>query len=72
MSSTENEDLHQSYSTLKELYDKVLKEKQDALEETERATISFACHFDSEVRFNFCTRRKTVYHHVRKAKLTTE
>ena len=45
----ENEDSHQSYSTLKELYHKVLKEKQDALDETERATISFARHFDSEV-----------------------
>ena len=51
MSSTENEDLHQSYSTLEELYHKVLKEKQEALEETERATISFACHFDSEVNY---------------------
>jgi hypothetical protein len=49
MSSTENEDLHQRYSSLHELYQKVLKEKEDALEETERATISFARHFDSEV-----------------------
>ena len=49
MSSTENEDLQQRYSALQELYQKVIKEKQDALEETERATISFARHFDSEV-----------------------
>ena len=49
MSSAENEDLHQRYSSLHELYQNVLKEKEDALEETERATISFARHFDSEV-----------------------
>ena len=49
MSSTENKDLNEKYSSLLELYEKVLKEKEEALEETERATISFARHFDSEV-----------------------
>ena len=56
MSRTENEDLIRKYSSLRELYENVLKEKQLALEETERATISFACHFDSEVSCDlYCT-----------------
>ena len=54
MSSTENEDLIQKYSSLRELYENVLKEKQVAVEETERATISFARHFDSEVTCDLC------------------
>lgn len=45
----EIQELEKKHLSLDERYQKALKDKQEALEENQRATISFAIHFDEEV-----------------------
>ena len=44
-----SEPFEEQYLSLKQLYEQTLKEKQEAFEEHERLTVSFAVHFDREV-----------------------